>query len=188
VSAVQKPSLLRLGEAQRAAASVGIAPNLASLNVFRLLLHRPKAARALADLLFELLAGRALDHRLRELVILRVGWVTGSDYEWSQHSEIAQQFFAFTSEDLVAVRDWEAARQFTEPERVALAAVDETLAAGAISQETVSRCVDRIGDQATIELVLTIGTWRTISEVTRSFRIMLEEGKASWPPDGVSPR
>jgi hypothetical protein len=31
-----------------------------------------------------------LDPRLRELVIMRIGWLTASDYEWTQHWRVAQ--------------------------------------------------------------------------------------------------
>ncbi len=31
----------------------------------------------------------ALDSRLRELVIMRIGWLTACDYEWTQHWRVA---------------------------------------------------------------------------------------------------
>jgi hypothetical protein len=38
-----------------------------------------------------------------------------------------------------------------------------------------------------VELVAAIGTWRLVSQLTRSLQIPLETGVASWPPDGVAP-
>lgn len=187
MSSTRLPPLLSSEEAQQRASAVGIPARLAGLNIFRMLLHQPRAARALADLILELLAGRALDHRLRELVIMRLGWTTDSDYEWSQHWEIAQQVFGLQAEDLLAVKDWQTSGRFGEAERVVLSATDETLAGGAIASETADHCLRVLGDQAVIELVLTIGVWRTISEVTRSLGVALEEGMESWPPDGTSP-
>ncbi len=68
-----------------AAAEVGVPPELVDRNLFRVLLHRPRVAKAINDLLYAQLFGATLDGRLRELVIMRIGWVTGCNYEWTQH-------------------------------------------------------------------------------------------------------
>ena len=175
-------------EATALAGEVGLAPQLASLNVFRVLLHQPRAARATADLLLELLSGRALDHRSRELAIMRIGWATGSEYEWTQHWTLARQLFGCGEEDLLAVRDWERSDRLGERDRAVLAATDETLSAGALSAATFARCRETLGgDAAVVELVLAIGLWRAVSELTRSLAVPLEDGVASWPPDGRCP-
>jgi alkylhydroperoxidase family enzyme len=180
--------LLSAPEAAARADDVGVSRHLAALNVFRVLLRLPQAAEATARLLLELLSGRALPHRVRELVIMRVGWVTGSDYEWTQHWRIAREAFGLTDEDLLDVRDWERSTRWVDAERAALAATDETLADGAMSEATYVRCRGALGtDEAVIELVLAIGAWRTVSELTRSLGVPLEDGVASWPPDGVAP-
>jgi alkylhydroperoxidase family enzyme len=179
--------MLTADEAMDRANEVGVDAQLASLNAFRVLLLRPLAAKGFADLLLELLSGRALDHRLRELVIMRVGWVTGSGYEWTQHWTLAREIFGCRPEDLLAVRDWERSHRLGEAERSVLAATDETLSAGVVSAATLTRCREAFGDAAVVELLLCIGLWRTVSEVTRSFEIPVEEGVALWPPDGVSP-
>ncbi len=165
---------------------VGVPPQLAALNVFRMLLHRPKVAKAMNDLLLSMLFGGALDDRLRELVIMRIGWATGSDYEWTQHWRIAQDSFGCSEADLLSVRDWEASDRFDDADRTVLAVVDETLASGAASEATIVRCRELLGaDDAVVELVVAVGAWRTISQLTRSLDIPLEDGVASWPPDGT---
>ncbi|GIW40820.1 MAG: hypothetical protein KatS3mg076_1397 [Candidatus Binatia bacterium] len=96
--------LLPVAAAREAAEKAGVPVAFAELNIFRALLHRPATAKALCDLLLSLLFQGTLDPRLRELVIMRIGWVTGSDYEWTQHWRIAQERFGVTAEDLLAVR------------------------------------------------------------------------------------
>jgi len=180
--------LLSEQEAEARADDVGVSRQLAALNIFRVLLRLPGAAHATAGLLLELLSGRALPHRVRELVIMRVGWVTGSDYEWTQHWRIAREVFGLSDEDLLDVRDWERSTRLVNAERAALAATDETLAEGAMSEATYARCRGALGtDEAVVELALAIGVWRTVSELTRSLAVPLEDGLASWPPDGVAP-
>lgn len=178
-------TLLETERALEAAREAGVPDALAELNVFRVLLHRPKVAKAMSDLLLSMLFGGVLDDRLRELVIMRIGWATGADYEWTQHWAIARETFGCTDGDLLELRDWESSGHFGETERAVLTVVDETLNTGSGSELAIARCRRLLeSDEAVVELVTAIGAWRTISQLTLSLEIPLEEGVASWPPDG----
>ena len=174
-------------QAKTAAEEIGVPAALADLNVFRVLLRRPRVAKAVSDLLFSLLFGGVLDDRLRELVIMRIGWATGSDYEWTQHWRVARETFNCTDEELLALRDWRTADLFSNEDRAVLAAVDETLETGRIGPETWSACRAHLSDDECLELTAAIGTWRLISQLARSVEFPLEEGVVSWPPDGKVP-
>jgi alkylhydroperoxidase family enzyme len=177
--------LLALAQAKQAAKEAGVPEALAVLNVFRVLLRRPRVAKAVNDLLLSLLFGGVLDDRLRELVIMRIGWATGSDYEWTQHWRVAREQFDCSDEELLALRDWRSSELFGESERAVLEATDETLETGRIGPETWERCRAHVGgEEECLELVASIGTWRLISQLARSVRFPLEEGVASWPPTG----
>ena len=179
-------AMLSLESSVAAAEEVGIPTQLAKLNIFRTLLRLPKTAKAVNDLLLSILFGGALDDRLRELVIMRLGWATGSEYEWTQHWSIAQDAFGCTPEEILAVRDWENAEILGDVERIVLQATDETLATGAASETTIARCRELLdSDDAVIELVTAISAWRSISQIARSLDIPLEAGVESWPPDGL---
>lgn len=179
--------LLPIEASKQAAESVGMIPAFAELNIFRALLHRPKTAKALSDLLVSLLFGGELDDRLRELLIMRIGWVTGSDYEWTQHWAIAQKQFGCSEADLLAVQSFPAGNHFGDAERAILQATDQILERGELDDELWSRCLALYGRDACIELVTAVGCWRSVSKLTRSLRIPLEAGIASWPPDGAAP-
>ena len=180
--------LLPLDEAKAAAASAGVPEIAADLNVFRVWLHHPKLAKWLSDLLMGLLWEGRLDARLRELVIMRLGWSTGSDYEWTQHWRIALGV-GVDEADVLAVRDWRGSERFGDAERAVLAATDETVEQGAVSHDTWQACLVHVSDdpQVLLELVTAIGLWRMVSGVLRSLEVPLEEGVVSWPPDGRPP-
>ncbi len=173
-------------EAERAAERAGIPPFLAKLNIFRLLLRRQAFAKGFSDALGYLLAGKALDHRLRELAIMRIAWQTGSDYEWTQHWELAQRF-GVSLEDLLAVRMGPESTRFDEVERAVLQAVDQAVVGQTISAETLSVLSNSLSDDAVLELVACIGCWSMVSTVLRTLAVPLEEGLDSWPPDGAGP-
>ncbi len=181
-----KLPLLSPEDASAAAEGVGLPAQMAELNIFRALLHEPELAKAVSDVLLTLLFRGKLDARLRELIIMRIGWATGSDYEWTQHWRIAIDQFGLTEDELLAVRDWRSQDRFSDAERAVLAATDETLERGVISAETWARCAEHVGGtEELVEMVTAIGLWNVISQITRSLQIPLEEGVASWPPDGT---
>lgn len=179
--------MLTADEASAAAEAEGLPSMLVDFNVFRVLLRRPKLARAMSTLLNALMFQNTIDGRLRELVIMRIGWLTGADYEWTQHWRVATGM-GISEADLVGVRDWRSYEGFGPAERAVLAATDETMETGTISPDTWRPCTEHIPDRgALIELVVAIGHWRMYSSLLRSLEVPLEDGYASWPPDGRGP-
>jgi alkylhydroperoxidase family enzyme len=180
--------ILTLDESKKAASEVNMISAFADLNVFRVMLKRPKTAKALSDLLVSLLFGGELDDRLREILIMRIGWATGADYEWTQHWKIAREQFGCSDEDLLELRgDWRQSSHFGDDDKTLLTAVDALLEEGTLSEQLTAECVERFGQNATIELVAAVGCWQMVSKLARSLDFPLEEGIASWPPDGKSP-
>ena len=179
--------LLSVEEAKLAAEQIGLPAQMAELSVFRVLLRHPELCKAIFGLLSGLLFRGKLDARLRELVILRIGWATKSEYEWTQHWRVASQL-GVSEADMLAVRDWRQSGRFGAAEHAVLAATDETLEQGAISPETWRACETELGSHENLlELVAAIGNWRLFSSLLRSLEIPLEDGVSSWPPDGVRP-
>ncbi len=173
--------------ARVAAAAAGIPEFMADLSVFQVLLHSPKAAAALNGMLQGLLWEGTLDARLRELVIMRLGWGTGSEYEWTQHWRVARQL-GVEEADLLAVRDWRDSDRFGPVERAVLAATDDVIATGVISADSWALCAEELEDPALlVELVVAIGNWQLFSSLLRSLQVPLEDGVAPWPPDGQAP-
>ena len=117
---------------------------------------------------------------------MRIGWVTGSLYEWTQHWRVATGL-GVVEADLVAVRDWKE-HGFGPAERAVLAATDETLTTGTISADTWAACRQHVGDdQQLLELLVAIGHWRMYSSLLRALEVPLEDGVEPWPPDGRTP-
>lgn len=180
--------MLSVEDAKMAAASQGIPEMMAPLSVFRILLKNPALAREIgATLNMLLFKDNQLDGRLRELIIMRLGWATGSNYEWTQHWRVATQM-KIPADVLLAVRDWKTSKILTDADKAVLRATDETLQTGSISDACWLECKKHIqGEAALLEMVAAIGNWRMISQFLLSVQVPLEEGVASWPPDGVKP-
>ena len=177
---------LSIEDTVTAAEEVGAPTYIADLNVFGVLFHNPPLASAFNDVLMQLLMNGTLDARLRELVIMRIGWVTGSEYEWAQHWRIGPQLGA-SQDDMAKVRDWESS-DLGVPERAILAATDEALTDGAVSAGTWKQCEEHVGGNSVLlEMLTVIGLWKMVSIVAKSVEIPIEEGVESWGPDGIPP-
>jgi alkylhydroperoxidase family enzyme len=167
---------------------VGIPKRMAELSVFRILLHHPPVAKAIYGMLAALLFGdNKLDPRLRELVIMRIGWATGSNYEWTQHWRVAKDL-GLSEKLILSVRDWRDAHDLTEADRAVLQATDDTLSTGSIGERTWETICEVLAtEEERIELVAAIGNWGLFSRLLRSLDVPLEENLESWPPDGKVP-
>jgi alkylhydroperoxidase family enzyme len=179
---------LEMAEGKAAADEAGVPNYMAEVAVFQVLLNHPKLARTINDLLATMLWHGTLDCRLRELAIMRIGWLTASDYEWTQHWTMALGL-GVSAEDLAGVRDWKAHNAFGPAERAVLAATDDIVLDGAASQETWADCEREVGPDPAVlvELVTVIGAWRMMSSILLTLKVPLDDGLTSWPPDGRAP-
>lgn len=180
--------MLTVEEARAIAAREGLPEIMAPLSVFRVLLRHPALARVLGNVLkMLLLEGNHLDGRLRELIIMRIGWLTGSNYEWTQHWKFARDM-NIPENVLLACRSWESSDALTPADRAILRATDETMESGRISAATWAECERHVaGTEARLELVVAIGNWRMFSQLLLTLGVPLEDGVGDWLPDGQRP-
>jgi alkylhydroperoxidase family enzyme len=153
---------------------------------FRTVANNPGVARVAFSQLMQLLENNKFDIRQRELMIMRIGWVTGSAYEWTNHWRVATTA-GLPPEDILAVRDWRNSPRLTSADKAILAATDESLAGKSISDATwaeVAKHVTDPGEQ--VEFVVAMGNWLMFSMLFRNLRIPLSDGVIVWPPDGVA--
>ena len=169
-----------LGEA------MGMPARRTQSEAFRTVANNPGVARVAFSQLMQLLENNKFDTRLRELMIMRIGWVTGSAYEWTNHWRVATTA-GIPPEDILAVRDWRNSDRLTAADKAILAATDESLAGKSISDETWPEVAIHVPDPAQqVEFVIAMGNWMMFSLLFRNLRIPLAEGIAIWPPDGLA--
>jgi alkylhydroperoxidase family enzyme len=178
--------MLSPDDAKASAIAAGIPEVLAGPNLMRFGLRHPKVARVLADIIDVAVLNGALDARLREVAILRVGWRIGSVYEWSNHVPIGQRA-GLSDDEIVAVRRADAT-VLTPADLVAIAVVDEVLDTTRVSPATLDAARALLGDgEELIELVAIPGYYRAIGSLLFTFAIPLEDHVAPWAPDGSGP-
>jgi alkylhydroperoxidase family enzyme len=183
----QRVPLVPVEETLKIAEQLGLQSRFARGGAFRTLAHNPELVRAVYGQLTTLLFKNRFDTRLRELMIMRIGWVTGAMYEWTQHWRVATEA-GIPPEDILAVRDWRGSDRLTAADRAILAATDESLAGETISDASWAEVVKHVTNPAEqVEFVLALGNWTLFSILLRNLGVPLEDGIMPWPPDGVMP-
>jgi alkylhydroperoxidase family enzyme len=167
-----------LGEA------MGMPARRTQSEAFRVVANNPGVARVAFSQLMQLLENNTFDTRLRELMIMRIGWMTGSAYEWTQHWRVATTA-GLPPEDILAVRDWKNSDRLNAADKAILTATDECLAGGSITDASWAEVAKHVTDPGQqVEFVIAMGNWMMFSLLFRNLRIPLAEGITIWPPDG----
>jgi alkylhydroperoxidase family enzyme len=81
--------MVSLDRAHELGEAMGLPARRTQSEAFRVLANNPGVARVAYSQLIQLLENNKFDTRLRELMIMRIAWVTGSVYEWTQHWRVA---------------------------------------------------------------------------------------------------
>src|SRR3974390_996270 len=174
---------------------MGLPARRTQSEAFRVMANNPGVARVAYSQLIQLLENNKFDTRLRELMIMRIGWVTGSAYEWTQHWRVGTTA-GVPPHDIPAMggrggsarvaRDGRSSARLTPADKAILAATDECLAGRSISDAAWAEVAKHVTDPAQqVEFVIAMGNWLMFSMLFRNLRIPLGEGIVVWPPDGM---
>ena len=128
------------------------------INLYRVLAHNPDVMRNFLRLGSSLLARTELSPKLRELAILRIARLTGSEYEWAQHYPIALEA-GVSHEQADSILHWSSSTNFSDKERAVLQYTDEITQNVDVKDETFRTLQQHLNEQCIVELTLSIGYW-----------------------------
>lgn len=120
----------------------------------------------------ELLGNGALPARLRELAILRTGWLCGAPYEWGEHVEIAKRA-GLTGDEIERITQGAAAPGWDEQDRAVLRAAEELHGQALITDATWSALEAFLDERQLIELPYVIGNYTKVAYLQNALRLRL---------------
>ncbi len=155
------------------------APERPVLNIFRTLAHAPQALTAfLAWGGYILSKKNALPAREREIVILRIGYLCRSGYEWTQHVAIGKRA-GLTDADIEALKsdaaDWPPA------DAALIRACDDLHARQFVSTENWRALAAHFSERQCMDAVFTAGQYTQVSMMLNTFGVQLDEGQELDP-------
>jgi 4-carboxymuconolactone decarboxylase len=151
------------------------------LNVFRTMIAAPKAAKGFFAWANYVLSRRNdLPPREREIVILRIGYLCRSGYEWTQHKRIALN--AGLSEDEIArIKIGAGAPGWSAADAALLQASDELHHDHFIGDATWSALRNNFTEKQCMDVVFTAGQYTQVSMFLNTFGVQLDAGQTLDP-------
>ena len=162
-------------EAQRLVLDPLRRPDGEVLNIFRTLVVHPDLTRRWLVFGNHVLGKSTLSPRLRELVILRVGWLCGSDYEWGQHVLIARDE-GVNDEEITRIEEGPDADGWSPDDRAALHAVDELHRDQEIGDETWTSLREAFDEQQCLDIIFTVGQYVLVCMALNSCGVQRDAG------------
>lgn len=148
------------------------------LNIYKTVANSRAGVRNFFGLGASLLTRAQLDPRLRELAILRVARLTGSEYEWSQHYPMALER-GVTPEQAKGITKWQTVPEFDDRDRAVLQYIDEVAQKVKVEDETFERLRQHLDEISIVELTLSIGYWGMVARVLVALQVDLDEQPAT---------
>ena len=145
------------------------------LHLSRVLLHSPGLAETWFEHVNAVRWKTSIDGRLREIVIIRVAYLTDSAYAKKQHVPRLAVPEGVTLDECEALADWRAATTFSARECAALAYTDAVTRDIASPDDVYAELARHFDVQAIVELTVMIGTYNMHGRLVRALAIDLEK-------------
>ena len=161
-------------------------------NIFRTQLAHPDAMRGFLGIGNYVLSRRnSLPAREREIVILRIGYLCRSGYEWAQHAAIGR-VAGLTDDEIRRLTVGSAADDWSDADRALLRAAEELVGDHFVSDATWAALRGTWSEQQLMDLVFAVGQYTLVSMALNSFGVQLEDTTERFPAeqfaDGLFPR
>ena len=150
------------------------------INITKTLAHHPTLAAAWTTFASYVLGDNTLPPRDRELLILRIGYLRGAEYEWGHHSRMGRQA-GLTDEEIVRITRGPDAAGWSSFDRALMRAVDELNRDAEISDQTWAELAARYDTKQLMDVVFTVGQYNLVSMALKTFRVPMDEGIEGFP-------
>ena len=148
------------------------------INIYRMLLNSPALAESWFNHSNAVRWKTALEGRLREIIIIRLGHLTRCQYVLRQHVPALALADGLSLTECNALADWEASPFFSAGERAALSYADVMTRDIVVPDEVFAQVARHFDNRQIVELTVLIGTYNMNARVLQALELDLE------PPTG----
>jgi len=182
---LQTPRVAPLGKEERTPEQQALLASRPDFNVYKTLAHDVDLYNRWSPLGRFVLDGSSLPPREREIVMLRMGWLCQSEYEWAQHARIAKAQAGLSNQDVHRIAEGPAAAGWSDFERTLLRMVDELRYDTMISDATWNALRARYSVQQVIEALYTAAQYQLVSMALNTLGVQLDPGLEDRLPKDV---
>jgi 4-carboxymuconolactone decarboxylase len=150
------------------------------LNIYKTLARHPKMAEKFFTFGGYILRESTLPPREREILILRIGWLCRSEYEFGQHTRVGKSV-GLTSDEIYRITEGPDAPGWSPFDAALIRAVDELHYNAFISDATWNALAKWYDEKQLMDLVMTVGDYNMVSMFLNTMGVQLEEGTIGFP-------
>ena len=155
-------------------------PALSRLNVVRTFTVNPRLAEAWQPFAYYVLRTSTLPPRDREMLILRIGWLNQSQYEFTQHVRVAKGI-GFTDADIDRVKAGPEAPGLDAFGAALLSAVDQLRAKSFVDDRVWAVLKTRYDEKQLMDVVVTTGQYNIVSWYLNTLGTPIEDWATPQP-------
>lgn len=148
--------------------------SLLPMNVFQMLGNAPASLQPFIDMGGSILFKSPFDPRKREIAILRVAHVNRARYVWHHHCAIGKTA-GIADEEIEKIASEGPVTSLDEEGNLLCRVAEEISRDVRLSDEALSRILDRYGSRGTTELILCCCWFNLVSRFTESTRVEVEQ-------------
>jgi len=145
------------------------------MNALGTMLRHPALAKAFLTFNNHIAIGSTVPRRIRELLILRISWLRGEEYEFVQHQVLGLRA-GLTEAELERVQLGPDAPGWDPGDADLVRAVDELHANAYIEDETWAHLSQRFNTQQLLDILFAVGCYEVLAMVFKTCRVPLEPG------------
>lgn len=145
------------------------APRSPANNLFRTLARRPDLLAAWGGFGRAVYQGR-LSERDRELLVLRVAWLTRCRFAWAFHEALARRI-GLAEEEILRIVEGPGAAGWQEREASLLRAADELHETSSVTDRTWAELERWWNEDERIEIPVVVGGYTLVAHITNALRI-----------------
>ncbi|MBV8453035.1 MAG: carboxymuconolactone decarboxylase family protein [Deltaproteobacteria bacterium] len=144
-------------------------------NIHRIIANAPNLLRRFVELANELRNGTQLDPKLRELALLTVGRLTGAEYEFVHHWNMALRL-GVRREQLEQLSHFESSAEFNEDERAVMSYASEATSNVRVSDAAFQALRRFLDNRRIMELVMNVAIYNAVARIIVPCAVELEPG------------
>lgn len=144
-------------------------------NIVKTLIRYPELFKAWLGFANHVLFNSSLSPRDREIVILRIGWLCQSGYEFGQHIIIGRDA-GLNDNEIKAIAEGANASNWSAAEQALIKATDELHADAFIGDATFTELQQYFDEKQVLDVVFTVGQYNMVSMALNTTGVQLDEG------------
>jgi 4-carboxymuconolactone decarboxylase len=170
------PRIAPVPEQERTEAQRQMLASRPDYNIYKTLAHHPELFLRWSGFGRFVMNGSSLPARHREMLMLRMGWLCQSEYEWAQHARIATSGAGLTDQEVHRIAEGPKAAGWTDFERGLLRMADELRYNAMVGDATWSALRAEYSDPQMMEAVFTAAQYQLVSMALNSLGVQLDPG------------